>query len=104
MSINLNEPTQGEIVRSIGFRFRNYRMAMNMTREQVAGQTGLSMTTLYKLETGNMSDISLGTILRLLRVVGLFDNWDKLLPELPESPYLYNKDLTKKQRIRHPKQ
>lgn len=96
--------SQGEIVRTLGARFRDYRMRMNFTRKEVADQTGLSMTTLYKLETGNLTDISMGTMLKLLRVLGLYGNWDKLLPELPESPYLYKDDFTKKQRIRHPKQ
>lgn len=75
---------------------------MNKTREEAADSTGLSMTTLYKLETGRMTDISLGTLLRLLRYVGQFDNWDKILPAIPESPYLYKKDMKKRQRIRHP--
>lgn len=91
-------------MRTIGSRFRDYRMSMNMTREDVSESTGLSMTTLYKLETGNMTDISLGTILKLLRLVGLYDNWEKILPELPVSPYLYKSNMNKKQRIRHSKQ
>lgn len=95
--------SQGEVVRTLGARFRDYRMRMNFTRKEVAAKTGLSMTTLYKLETGNLTDLSLGTMLKLLKVVGLYENWDKLLPELPESPYLYKDDFTKKQRIRHPK-
>lgn len=78
-------------------------MNMNLTRKQIADETGLSMTTLYKIETGNLTDISMVTVLKLLRAVGLYENWDKLLPEVPESPYLYKADMTKRQRIRHPK-
>lgn len=92
-----------EIIRTLGQRFRDYRMSMNFTRRQVAEQTGLSMTTLYKLETGNITDMSMGTMLKLLRVVGQYENWNKILPELPENPYLYKTNLTKKQRIRHSK-
>ena len=92
-----------EIIRILGQRFREYRMSMNFTRKQVAEQTGLSMTTLYKLETGNLTDMSMGTMLKLLRVVGLYENWNKILPELPENPYLYKDNFSKKQRIRHPK-
>ncbi|MCM1296379.1 MAG: helix-turn-helix domain-containing protein [Muribaculaceae bacterium] len=95
--------SQGEIIRTLGSRFRDYRMRMNFTRKEIAERTGLSMTTLYKLETGNLTDMSMGTMLKLLRAVGQYGNWDKLLPELPESPYLYKEDFTKKQRIRHPK-
>ncbi|MBD5385161.1 helix-turn-helix domain-containing protein [bacterium] len=93
----------GEIIRTFGRRFREYRMTLDLTRQQVADQTCLSMTTLYKLETGQMTDMSMQTMLKLLRVVGLYENWDKLLPEIPESPYLYKPDMTKRQRIRHKK-
>lgn len=95
--------SQGEVIRTLGARFRDYRMRMNFTRKEVAEQSGLSMTTLYKFETGILTDMSLGTLLKLLKIVGLYQNWDKILPELPESPYLYKENLTKKQRIRHSK-
>ena len=95
--------SQGEIIRTLGRRFRDYRMSMNFTRKQIAEETGLSMTTLYKFETGNLTDMSMGTMLKLLRAVGQYSNWDKILPELPESPYLYNDKFIKKQRIRHSK-
>ena len=103
MIINDRNLSPAEIIRTLGLRFREYRMGLNFTRKQVADQTGLSMTTLYKLETGNLTDMSMGTMLKLLKVVGLYENWNKLLPELPESPYLYKDDFTKKKRIRHSK-
>lgn len=93
-----------EILRELGARFRDYRMRLNFTRKQVAENTGLSMTTLYKFETGNLTDISMSTVLKLMRAVGVVDNWNNIFPELPESPYLSNDNFSKKQRIRHPKQ
>ncbi len=93
----------GEVIRILGYRFRDYRMRLNFTRKDVSEQTGLSMTTLYKLETGNLKDMSMGTMLKLLRVIGLYENWNQIIPELPESPYLYKDNFTKRQRIRHPK-
>jgi len=50
-----------------------------------------------------MTDISFSTLLRLLRVIGLGENWDVLLPELPESPYLYDDNGKKTQRVRKSK-
>lgn len=100
----LKSLSPAEIIRTLGMRFREYRMGMDLTRKEVSEQTGLSMTTLYKLETGKLTDVSMGTMLKLLRAVGQIENWNKLLPEIPESPYLYNDDFTKKKRIRHPKQ
>lgn len=72
-----------------------------MTRKEVAHAASIGMTTLYKFESGNMTDISLSTILRLLRAIGMSENWDTLLPLLPESPYLYDERDRKIQRVRH---
>ncbi len=92
-----------EVIRNLGMRFRDYRMRMRMTRKEVSKASAVGMTTLYKFESGNMTDVSFSTLMRLLRAVGLGENWEMILPELPESPYLYKDDDTKMQRVRHRK-
>ena len=72
-----------------------------MTRKEVSVTARVGMTTLYKFESGNMTDISFGTVIRLLRAIGMVENRDALLPELPESPYMYYDNDKKIQRIRH---
>lgn len=84
-------------------RFRDYRMRMQMTRKEISEAAAIGMTTLYKFESGNMTDISFDTLLRLLRAIGLYENWNALLPELPESPYLYDDKDRKRQRVRKSK-
>jgi transcriptional regulator with XRE-family HTH domain len=76
---------------------------MNMTRKQISDQAAIGMTTLYKFETGHITDISLTTLIKLMRSVGLYDAWEQFLPELPESPYLYDDNFKKRQRIRNSK-
>lgn len=100
MIFNNDSITNADIVRTLGVRFRNYRLGIDKTRKEVATEAGVGLTTIYKFETGNMTDISFGTLLRLLKTVGERGNWENLLPELPESPYLY-KTEKKKQRVRH---
>ena len=78
-------------------------MRMQMTRKEIAEAAAIGMTTLYKFESGNMTDISFSTLIRLLRAIGMVENWDMLLPELPESPYLYDDNNKKKQRVRKSK-
>lgn len=92
-----------DVVKNLGLRFHEYRMRMRMTRKDVAEATGLGMTTLYKFESGKMTDISFSTLYRLLRVIGLYESWEMLIPELPESPYMYDDKGKKIQRIRHSK-
>lgn len=87
----------------LGQRFRDYRMRLRLTRKDVASKAGIGLTTLFRFETGKMTDISLSTLIRLLRAIGLSDNWEQLLPELPESPYLYNDNMKKATRVRHPR-
>ncbi len=90
-----------EIIRELGLRFRDYRMRLNLTRKEISEKTTVSMTTLYKFETGRVTDLSMLTLLKLLRCIGMQQNWDLLIPDLPESPYLYTEKNKKKQRIRH---
>ncbi len=96
---NKSLPTP-DIIRNLGLRFREYRMRLRMTRKDVSVAAAISMTTLYKFESGNMTDISFSTLQRLLRVIGLGENWEILLPELPESPYMYDDHGKKAQRVR----
>ncbi len=103
MILNNNCIATPDVIRNLGTRFRDYRMRLRLTRKEVSELAGIGMTTLYKFESGNMTDISFGTLMRLLRAIGLFENWEALLPELPESPYLYDENYKKIQRIRHKK-
>lgn len=84
-------------------RFRDYRLRLRMTRKEVSEASLIGMTTIYKFESGKMTDISLSTLLRLLKVIGLGENWEAFIPDLPESPYNYNDKDKKIQRIRHSK-
>ena len=90
--------TTPDVIRNLGLRFRDYRLRLRMTRKEVSEAASIGMTTLYKFESGNMTDTSFSTLLRLLRVIGLGENWGSLLPE---SPYMYDDNDKKIQRVSH---
>ncbi|MBQ7532113.1 MAG: helix-turn-helix domain-containing protein [Bacteroidales bacterium] len=92
-----------EIVKLLGKRFKDYRMRANMTQKDVAEKAGVSVLTIYRFENGTVNNISLGTFLLLLKSVGSINDLDELMPEQPESPYLYNDKFKKAQRVRHKK-
>lgn len=92
-----------DVIRNLGMRFRDYRLRLRMTRKEVSEAAAIGMTTLYRFESGNMSDISFSTLYRLLRVIGLATSWESSMPELPESPYTYDDKGKKMQRVRHRK-
>ena len=87
-----------ELVRLLGERFREYRMRCNLTQKEVAEQSGIGLTTIYKFENGTAGNLSLSTFILLLKVVGQVNALDNLMPELPESPYLIRKEEKKAQR------
>ena len=92
-----------ELVRLLGERFKEYRMRRNLTQKEVADQSGIGLTTIYKFENGTAGNLSLSTFILLLKVVGQVNALDNVMPELPESPYLVRKEEKKVQRIRHSK-
>ncbi len=92
-----------ELVRLLGERFKEYRMRCNLTQKEVADQSGIGLTTIYKFESGTACNLSLSTFILLLKVVGQVNALDDVMPELPESPYLVRKEEKKAQRIRHTK-
>ena len=92
-----------ELVQLLGARFKDYRMRSRMTQKDVAEKAGVSVLTIYRFENGTVNNISLGTFLLLLKSVGSINDLDELMPEQPESPYLYNDKFKKAQRVRHKK-
>ncbi|MBP7780586.1 MAG: helix-turn-helix domain-containing protein [Paludibacteraceae bacterium] len=93
-----------EWIHLLGERFKDYRMRANMTQKDVAEKSGLTVQTISKFESGMTNNMSLVSFLLLIKSIGLVGRMDELLPELPESPYLYRTDEKKAQRIRHKKQ
>ena len=73
------------------------------TQKEVAEQAGISLSTVHKFESGSLTNVSFGNVIRLLRIVGAVENLQYLLPALPENPFLYkNMDFeNKKRRVKH---
>lgn len=97
-----SEYSAPELVKILGKRFKDYRLRANMTQKDVAEMAGLSVLSVQRFENGMANNISLSTFLLLLKAIGSINDLDELMPEQPESPYLYN-NSRKVQRIRHKK-
>lgn len=98
-----SEYSAPELVRMLGERFKDYRLRSQLTQKEVANLTGLTVPTVQRFENGLSGNISLATFLLLMKAIGCIDGLDKLMPEQPESPYLYNDNNKKVQRVRHKK-
>ena len=91
-----------ELVRMLGGRFKDYRLRANMTQNEVAEMAGVSVLSVYRFESGTVTNISLSTFLLLLKAVGCINDLNELMPEQPESLYML-KEEKRIQRVRHKK-
>ena len=96
-----SEYSAPELVRMLGSRFKDYRLRANMTQKEVAEMAGLSVLTIHRFENGMVTNISLTTFLLLMKAIGSINDLNELMPEQPESPYLYKENNRKMQRVRH---
>lgn len=92
-----------ELVKMLGARFKEYRLRADITQKEVAEMAGVSILTIHRFENGTAGNITLGIFLLLLKTVGCINDLDALMPEQPESPYLYKSNNKKAQRVRHKK-
>ena len=90
-----------ELVRMLGGRFKECRLLANMTQKEGAEMAGLSVLTVHRFENGAVTNISLSTFLLLLKAVGAINDMKEVMPEQPESPYMYRDNSRKIQRVRH---
>ena len=89
-----------ELVSLLGQKFKDYRLRSEMTQKEVSEQSGITINTIHKFESGKSTNLSLVTFLLLLKAVGCIEQMADVLPELPESAYLVHNGK-KVQRIRH---
>ena len=97
--VDFYEYSTPELVRLLGERFKEYRMRCNLTQKEVADQSGIGLTTIYKFENGTAGNLSLSTFILLMKVIGQVNALDDVMPKLPESPYLVRREEKKPQRI-----
>lgn len=73
------------VLQELGARLAAERLAQDLTQAQLAEQAGVSKRTIERLEAGAVAT-QLSTFLRVLRVLGLQDKLEVLIPEPAPSP------------------
>ncbi len=71
--------TDDAILAELGGRFAQRRLELQLTQEMLADQAGVSKRTVERVEAGSTTQIS--TMIRMLRVLGLLDRLETLVPE-----------------------
>ncbi len=73
------------MLREIGGRLAQARLARNLTQAALAEQAGVSKSTLTRLESGAVAT-QLSAFIRVCRALGLLDRLDALVPPPVPSP------------------
>lgn len=90
---NVYEKSGSELIRELGKKFSAYRKRMGYTQKDISNKSGLSVFTISSFEKGSSTGITVTSFIKLLRAINFLEEFEKLLPTLPESP----RDLYKKQ-------
>lgn len=77
--------TDDQLLKLMGERLAQLRLARNLTQEELAVQAGLGLRTVKRMEVGAAA-IQLSGFVRICRVLGLLEGFNTLLPETAVSP------------------
>lgn len=101
---SISNMVTSEIVATLGKRFKDYRIACDMTQKEVSDKSGVSVITIRKFENGQLYNLTLATFIALLKAIDFTQGLDEVLPEIPVSPYeLLKIQQGKRKRVRHAK-
>lgn len=68
-----------DVLRELGKRVKETRIAMDMTQKDLAGRTNLSLRTICNLESGK--DVSLLTLIEVLRALNRLQGLEVVIPD-----------------------
>lgn len=85
--LELYEKSNNDIVVELGRRFRDYRIALRMTQQQIASQSGVSVMTIVRFEKGEGSSIRLDNFVALMRAIQKLEGVADCIPDMPVSLY-----------------
>ncbi len=90
------------LLKEMGERIRDIRIAKNLTQEEVAEDIGVSLSTIKRIESGTGS--TLENFLRILRYFNLIQNLEILIPPQQQSAEEIYRNVSKRQRAGKEKQ
>jgi transcriptional regulator with XRE-family HTH domain len=79
-----SELTDMAVLHEFGDRLGRRRIDAGLTQAELAEEAGISKRTVERIEAGHSADFIL--LVRVLRVLKLFEALDQLVPDSPQSP------------------
>lgn len=87
----ISDLSNAELVALLGERYKDYRIRIGKSQKEVAEFSGVSVFTVSQFENGSAKNITLDSLFRMLRAIGMIEVVDKLLEPLPPSPVIMAK-------------
>ena len=84
MKIYGNEANEVILI-EIGTRIKSRRVSLSITQEELSLISGVSLRTIVDVEKG--MNVSLNSLIPILRVIKVAENIDLLIPENKTNPY-----------------
>lgn len=85
--------TDSELCNRIGVKIKTVRLKQNMSQDELADKSGVSISTIKRMEDGEVK--TLESLIRILRTLGKLDIFIPLVEEVQLSPNEYY-ELTNK--------
>ena len=79
-----NSMTDAAVLEELGKRLARQRLERNLIQRDLAHEAGVSSRTISLIETGR--SITLGSLVRILRALGILDALNQALPPRGPSP------------------
>lgn len=90
------------IIQLLGERIKAYRIEYPMTQKELADKSGVSVRSIQNFEHGG--DIQLSNLIKIIKSMGLGDNFTMLVPDVSQKPSMYLEKRKKKVRVRKVKE
>lgn len=86
--------TNQDILNLLARRVKEYRLAARLSQKEMAERSGISKATIAHFEQGVNPNLTLNNFISLLRVLGMENRIEEILPELP-MPHMALKQINR---------
>ena len=101
LASDLYEYSTQEILSLIGERYKYYRIGSKQTQREISEKTNISIMTIHNFESGKCTNMTLNSLILLLKAINYPDGLLTILPDIKYNGYLYTRQNKMKQRVKH---